>query len=157
MENDYREPAVTAWRTLDYVDGYLRGRKLLLELVGPYRDPAVGWVCKYTITADGEEGTTVETRGGDSLQALVLAIQGMVRDLKADYNNLSWCGGPRGEIGLPFFMLLPAGTSSSAAFSTSKLQLDVERAVQEHEQRIREENERFFDGRGSQWQDGSSQ
>jgi len=108
---DYPMTPVIARRTLDYRPKKGRSRVVLLEVGRPARDPRdpAGWYCPYRISGVGRTRKFV-IEGGDSLQALILALAALSKDIMG-WNNreraLSW-DGDRHWLGLQVHRALDA-------------------------------------------------
>jgi hypothetical protein len=108
---DYPMTPVIARRTLDYHPQKGRSRVVLLEVGRPARDPkdAGGWYCPYRVSGVGRARRFV-IEGGDSLQALILALAALSMDITG-WNTrekvLSWHGDRR-WLGLQVYRALDA-------------------------------------------------
>jgi catechol 2,3-dioxygenase-like lactoylglutathione lyase family enzyme len=88
--------------------------------------------------------------GTDSMQALMLAIQGIAHYIRPEASNLAWDFdgelGVLGEIGIPYAILFADGLEPGTTYSTVELQEDVERALEDYDRRIGKSLERFATG-----------
>ena len=57
------------------------------------------WCCRFSVEG-AEPGSVDRAYGIDSLQALVLALEGVRLAVECRRDQLSWLGGPSGELGL---------------------------------------------------------
>jgi catechol 2,3-dioxygenase-like lactoylglutathione lyase family enzyme len=131
---------------LRYVGGPRGGRKVTIRLFAPYRHRR-HWACDVDIQGLLDP-IQLHVHGGDSMQALMIAVQGITLKIKSEAPLLAWDVGsevgPSGEIGIPFAMLFPSSIGSSSALDTTRLQRDVEHAIALYERRIEGQNQRFF-------------
>ena len=74
-------------------------RPVVLELEAPVARRAGAWVCTYRVTGLGRARAGRAT-GGDGLEALLLAVDAVRRELEPFEGRLTWTGEP-GELGLP--------------------------------------------------------
>ena len=77
--------------------------RVLTAKIGVPRRVGTGeWACPYWITGFGD-GATFRARGVDSVQALVLALEGVRIELKKAGGRISWVG-ERGTAGFPRYV-----------------------------------------------------
>lgn len=58
------------------------------------------WACEFQIVGLGEDRIR-SARGVDSLQALILALEGIWHSLERSGRSLTWIGGEEGDHGVP--------------------------------------------------------
>jgi len=75
------------------------GRPVQLEVDAPERRRSGAWVCAYRVRGLGRIRGGRAT-GADGLEALMLAIAALRRELEPFGGRLTWTGEP-GELGLP--------------------------------------------------------
>src|SRR5215213_9563904 len=74
-------------------------RAVVLELDAPVTRRVGTWVCAYRVIGLGRPRAGRAT-GGDALEALLLAVDAVRRELEPFEGRLTWTGEP-GELGLP--------------------------------------------------------
>jgi hypothetical protein len=75
------------------------GRPVVLEMDPPVQRRADLWICAYRIRGLGRIRTG-RVGGTDGIEALLLAVEAMRRELEPFGPRLTWTGEP-GELGLP--------------------------------------------------------
>src|SRR5829696_6130864 len=78
------------------------GRPVTIELDTPVARPSGEWICNYRIGGLGR-ARAGRVIGADGLQALLLAVGAVRRELDSFGGRLTWDGEP-GELGLPEFV-----------------------------------------------------
>src|SRR5262249_10218658 len=78
-------------------------KEVILSIVAPEQVSPDEWKCGYRMVGLGK-GELRYAHGSDSVQALVLAFEGLRVALADSGTNVSWVGGEPGDLGIPKFI-----------------------------------------------------
>lgn len=92
-----------------------RDSVVTVALRAPSPDPEGDWECMYTVNGLDEPHVD-SAKGIDSIQALIMALEGIRIVLERSGESFSWEGG-EGEAGFPRFVPMAFGAEFSAELS----------------------------------------
>ncbi|MGH7571714.1 MAG: DUF6968 family protein [Gemmatimonadota bacterium] len=75
------------------------GKPVRIRVERPQQVADDEWCCRFSVEG-AEHGSLDRAYGIDSLQAFVLALEGIRLAVEGRRDQLSWLGGPSGELGL---------------------------------------------------------
>jgi len=78
-----------------------QGEKITLRISKPKKDRHGDWKCDFQIQGLGDDEIKA-AHGIDSMQAITVAIQAIRAFLTKSGRELTWEGGEKGDIGMPF-------------------------------------------------------
>lgn len=110
-------------------------RKAVGRIARPIKSGSV-WVCSFKVSNIGMS-KPIEAVGEDSMQALVLAFEGMLTTVRRANLDWRWVYGEAGELGIP--RGIPSGFGRAFAKQLEDMvDLEVERFARNAEHRNRE-------------------